>query len=224
MLAAGSGDELEFAVQVTQGEFATEFEVPGTVDVGSGAQRVSLSLGSTRWPATVKVQTTPAADASAWLVAELARPEGVWPDGPLRLMRGNQVVGQGVFRVGQRDRLTLPFGRDELVRVQVNPVQQKSGETGFIGTRTERRISHAYTVENRRRSAIQLEVLEATPVSTDEKITVTRQFDPAPRPGDWQDQPGIVAWTLTLAPGQSQRFSADYVVSHPKDLAVSEQR
>ena len=222
--AKGGGDELDFAVQATQSEFATEFDVPGPVDVGSGAQRVSLSLGSAKWPATVKVQTTPEQDASAWLVAELARPEGVWPDGPLRLMRGNQVVGQSVFRVGQRDRLTLPFGRDEQVRVQVSPVQQKSGETGFIGARTERRIGRVYTVENRRRTALQLEVLEATPVSTDEKITVTRQFDPAPREGDWQEQPGIKAWAVTLAPGQTQRFTAEYVISHPKDLAVTEQR
>ena len=221
---AGAGDELEFAVQVTQGEFTTEFEVPGAVDVGSGAQRVSLSLGSARWPAAVKVQTTPALDASAWLVAEVARPAGVWPDGPLSLMRGNQVVGQGTFRVGQRDKLTLPFGRDEQVRVQVVPSTQKTGETGFIGSRTERRISRAYTVENRRRSALQLEVLEATPVSADEKITVTRQFDPAPRPGDWQDQPGVVAWAVTLASGQTQRFTAEYVVSYPKDLPVNEQR
>lgn len=222
--ARAAGDELEFAVQVTQGEFATEFEVPGAVDVGSGAQRVSLSLGSAKWPASVKVQTTPAQDASAWLVAELARPDGVWPDGPLRLMRGNQVVGQSVFRVGQRDKITLPFGRDEQVRVQVSPMTQKSAETGFIGTRTERRIGRVYTVENRRRSAVQLEVLEATPVATDEKITVTRQFDPAPREGDWQEQPGIKAWALTLAPGQTQRFTAEYVISHPKDLAVTEQR
>jgi uncharacterized protein (TIGR02231 family) len=170
------------------------------------------------------VQATPAADASAWLVAEVARPEGVWPDGPLRLMRGNQVVGQSTLRLGPRDRLTLPFGRDEQVRVQVVPTPQKTGETGFIGTRTERRIGRAYTVENRRRSAIQLEVLEATPVSTDDKITVTRQFDPAPRAGDWQDQPGVVAWAVTLAPGQTQRFTAEYVVSYPKDLAVTEQR
>lgn len=224
MAARDQADEPEFAVQVMEGEFATEFEVPGTVDVGSGAQRVSLSLGSARWPATVKVQTTPAADASAWLVAELPRPTGVWPEGPLRLMRGNQVVGQSVFSLGTREQLTLPFGRDEQVRVQVIPVPQQSSESGFISTRSERRIARAYTVENRRRTPVQLEVLEATPVATDEKISVTRQFDPAPRAGNWQDQPGVVAWALTLAPGQTQRFTAEYLISHPKDMPITESR
>ena len=221
--AAGEGP-LEFAVQVSQGEFATEFEVPGAVDVGSGAQRVNLALGSARLPVTLKVQTTPQADASAWLVAEMPTPAGVWPDGPLQLLRGTQVVGQSVWRTGSLERLSLPFGRDELVRVQVVPSQQTRGSTGFIGTRSERRISHAYVVENRRRSAIALEVLEASPVSSDEQIIVTRQFEPAVRPGFWQEQPGIVVWAQTLAPGQTARFGADYLISHPKDLPVSDRR
>lgn len=215
---------MEFAVQVNQGEFATEFEVPGNVDVGSGAQRVNLSLGTTRLAVGLKVQTTPQADASAWLVADFPTPAGVWPDGPLQLLRGAQVVGQSVWRLGQRDRVTLPFGRDEQVRVQVVPSQQKSGSSGFIGARTERRVSHAYVVENRRRSAIQLEVLEASPVSSDEQITVTRQFEPAVLPGNWQEQPGIVVWATSLAPGQTARFSAEYLISHPKDLAVTDRR
>jgi hypothetical protein len=71
---------------------------------------------------------------------------------------------------------------------------------------------------------VALEVLEATPVSTDDRITVTRQFDPAPRPGDWQDMVGVVSWAVTLAPGQTQRFTAEYLVSYPKDLPVSDQR
>jgi uncharacterized protein (TIGR02231 family) len=215
---------LEFAVQVSQGEFATEFEVPGTVDVGSGAQRVNFALGTTRLAVGLKVQTTPQADASAWLVADFPRPAGVWPDGPLQLLRGTQVVGQSVWSLGQRDRVTLPFGRDEQVRVQVVPNQQTQASAGFIGARSERRISYAYVVENRRRSAIELEVLEASPVSADEQITVTRQFEPAVLPGNWQEQPGIVVWATTLAPGQSARFSAEYVISQPKDLRVSDRR
>jgi uncharacterized protein (TIGR02231 family) len=221
---AAAGALLEFAVQVSHGEFATEFEVPGSVNVGSGAQRVNFTLGTTRLTVGLKVQTTPQADASAWLVADFPRPAGVWPDGPLQLLRGTQVVGQSVWSLGQRERVTLPFGRDEQVRVQVIPGQQTRASAGFIGARSERRIAHAYVVENRRRSPIQLEVLEASPVSADEQITVTRQFEPAVMPGNWQDQPGIVVWAQTLAPGQSARFSADYVISQPKDLTVSDRR
>jgi uncharacterized protein (TIGR02231 family) len=205
-------------------EFATVFDLPGTHAVASGNQRVTLSLGSVRWPAQVKVQTTPHLAASAWLVAEIQRPDGHWPDGPLRLLRDGQVVGQAALRLGQRTTLTLPFGQDERIRVQVNPAPQRTGEAGFFGNRAERRVSRSYTIENRRGVPVLLEVLEAGPVATDERITVTRRFEPAPREGDWQDQPGIVAWVLNLAPGASQRFTAEYTIAHPRDLAVSESR
>jgi hypothetical protein len=108
--------------------------------------------------------------------------------------------------------------------VQVNPAAQRTGETGFFGNRAERRINRSYTVENRRGVPVLLEVLEASPVSTDERIAVTRKFEPNPREGDWQDQPGIVLWTLTLAPGTSQRFTAEYTISHPRELPVFEGR
>ena len=213
-----------FTVQVAEGEFATEFEVPGTVDVASGAQRVSLALGSARWPARVKLRSTPQLDASAWLVAELARPEGVWPEGPMQLQRGGQVVGSSVWRMGEQERITLPFGRDERVRVQVVPAQQHNGSAGFLGGRSEQQISRSYVVESRHTRPMLLEVLEAGPVSTNEQITVTRQFQPAVQPGAWQDQPGIVAWAMTLDPGASARFSAEYRISHPKELSVFQQR
>ncbi|WP_338416174.1 DUF4139 domain-containing protein [uncultured Sphaerotilus sp.] len=222
--AGDATEPLDFAVQVRQGEFATEFEVPGKVDVRSGGQRVAFALGSQRWPARVKVQTVPQSDPSAWLIAEVARPDGVWPDGSLQLVRGTQVVGRSVWRTGERAQIALSFGRDELVRVQNLPVTQQTASAGFIGNRTERRVGRLVEVENRRRTPVTLEVLESTPVSTDEKITVTRQFTPAPQPGDWQDQPGVVAWTQTLAPGQKARFSAEYLIGYAKELQVIERR
>ena len=221
---AEMAEPMDFAVQVRQGEFATEFEVPGQVDVAQGGQRVAFALGTQRWPARVKVQTVPQSDPSAWLIAEVARPDGVWPDGSLQLVRGTQVVGRTVWRTGERAQIALSFGRDELVRVQNLPVTQQTASAGFIGNRTERRVGRLDEVENRRRTPVTLEVLESTPVSTDEKITVTRQFTPAPQPGDWQDQPGVVAWTQTLAPGQKARFSAEYLIGHAKDLPVIERR
>jgi hypothetical protein len=37
----------------------------------------------------------------------------------------------------------------------------------------------------------------------------------------WRKQPGFVMWELPLAAGQSQRFTADYVISAPKEAQVT---
>lgn len=228
--AEAAAPEPDFTVQTVQGEFSTEFEVPGQVDLASGRERVSFALGTQRLDARLLVRASPAVQPAAYLVAELARPEGVWPDGPLQLWRGSQLVGASVWRSGgdaspaSRERLSLPFGRDELVRVQVNPNQQRNASAGFIGSRTERREQHVYLIENRHSTSVDLQVLEASPVSTDERISVTRQFNPAPTLDPWQDQPGLIAWEQRLAPAATARFQADYVITLPKDSPLSESR
>jgi hypothetical protein len=37
----------------------------------------------------------------------------------------------------------------------------------------------------------------------------------------WRKQPGLVLWELPLAAGQSQRFTAEYVISAPKEAQVT---
>lgn len=225
-LEAAADTPPDFAVQVTQGEVATTFDVPGRSDVRSGGQHVALALGSERWPANVRVQAVPQMDPSAWVVAEVARPEGVWPDGPLQLVRGVQTVGRAVWRAQgtQNEKVTLPFGRDEQVRVQNLPLTEQNATTGLIGGRAEQRVGHLYEIENRHRLPVNLEVLEATPVSTDAQITVSRRFDPEPESGARQDLPGVVAWRHTLAPAAKVRFSAQYLITRPKDLQLIERR
>lgn len=216
--------EPDFTVQQVNNEFATQFELPNGVDVQSGGQRVSVALDTQRLPATVRVQTVPQQEASAWFVADIQRPAGVWPEGPLQLLRGTQTVGRTTWRSGDQDRLDLPFGRDELVRVRVLPSPPRTASGGFIGSRQERQETRVYEIENRHRTPIDLQVLEASPVAQDERISVTRQFTPEPQEMAWRQQPGIVAWRRTLEPGQTASFSADYLVSHPKDVQLQDIR
>jgi uncharacterized protein (TIGR02231 family) len=217
-----------FQVQTVQSEFATEFVVPGTVDVASSGALVSLTLETQRLSARWLVQAVLASQFSAWLLAELERPAGVWPAGPLQLLRQGQVVGQGQWPATQsgpaaaRERLTLPFGRDELVRVQPLPGERKDASAGLVGQRAERQIGRAYSVENAHRQPVQLRLLEPLPTATDERIEIERRFSPEPTHPRWQGQPGVAAWEVTLAPGQTQRFGADYRITWPKDLPVRE--
>jgi uncharacterized protein (TIGR02231 family) len=212
--------ELDFAVQVVHGDYASEFQVPGKVDVASGQQRVVFSLERQNWPARMLVQTTPQREASAWLKAEVARPEGVWPDGTLYLLRDQQAIGQSVWRMGDETQLTLPFGRDPKVRVQVRSQPSQPASTGVFSVRTELREARHYEVQNLHRSPIALEVLEARPVSADAKISVEATFDPAVEPQPWQSKDGILVWRKTLPPSATATFKANYLISHPQDMAV----
>jgi uncharacterized protein (TIGR02231 family) len=219
----GLEPELErFDVSVFQGSYAAEFALPGRVSIESGAQRASFGLGAESLQAELRSRVQPQQEAAAYLVAEAVRPAGSWPVGPLQLIRDGSFVGQSQLRMaGSEDKLELFFGRDEDVRVQVEPEQRNAGDKGFIGTRVERKYSRAYVVENRHRTAVNLQVIEPGPVSRHEDIKVSSQFSPAPMGEAWRKQPGMAWWQVLLDGGKSQRFTAEYVISAPKEAVVT---
>ena len=213
-----------FDVSVFQGEFATEFEVPARVDVAATGQRIALALGSTQLDAKLMARSNPHADATAYLVAESTPPAGVWPAGAMQLFRDGTFIGQGRLTVTGQDKLDIFFGRDELVRVSAEPEARDAGNKGFIGTRIEQKIGHVYKIENLHQRRFAVQVLEAAPVSRHEDIKVQSTFDPKPATLDWRKQPGVLAWEFTLEPGASQKLSAEYLISYPKDARVGGMR
>ena len=209
-----------FDVSVFDNSFATEFSVPQSIDVPSNGQRVTLALGQHEDTAQLAARTSPRVDPSAFLVAEMAQPSGVWPAGPMQLYRDGNFVGQGRWNAPSDAKLTLSFGRDELVRVQVEPERDNQGSGGFVGSRAERQVQRAYVVENRHRTPIAVQVLEAAPVSVDEQVRVTTRFAPQPADQAWNKQPGLAMWRFDLDAGQTARVSADYTIGYPKDARL----
>jgi uncharacterized protein (TIGR02231 family) len=210
-----------FDVSVFQGEFAAEFAVPGKVSLASDGQRGAFALGNQNLEAQLKVHVQPQQEAQAYLLAEVARPSGSWPSGNLQLFRDGDFVGQSQLRIDSQDRLELFFGRDEMLRVQVEPEQRDAANKGFIGGRSEQKIGHAYVLENLHKKAVTVQVLESSPVAQHEEIRVQSQFSPKPALEAWHKQPGIIAWQLPLEAGKSLRLTADYVISYPKDAIVN---
>jgi len=211
-----------FDVSVFNGSFATEFSVPHAIDVPSSGQRVVMSLGQHEDTAVLAARTTPRIDASAFLVADLPRPGGVWPAGPLQLYRDGAFVGNGQWSAPDGERLTLSFGRDELVRVEAEPERDNQGTGGFVGSRAERTVQRGYVLENRHRTPITLQVLEAAPVSVDEQVRIATQFVPQPAESAWNKQPGVAMWTIELDAGKTARVGAAYTISYPKEARLQE--
>lgn len=219
-----SAEAPDFDVSVFRGEFVTEFEVPGRVTVAADGERIALALGSVDLDSQVLARANPATEAQAYLVAVATPPAGVWARGAMQLFRDGAYVGQSTLTLANKDKLDLFFGRDELLRISVEPEQRNAGATGFIGSRAEQKISHVYRVENLHQRRIAVELLEPSPVARHEDIKVVTQFDPKPGDTAWRKQPGVVAWIFTLEPGQVQKLSAGYEISYPKDARIGGMR
>jgi uncharacterized protein (TIGR02231 family) len=214
-------DEPKNEVAEFQTQFSTEFEVPGRVDLGADGRQVTVSLTRQLLAAKQRVRIVPRRDATPLVTAESAFPEGVWLSGDVQLYRDGSFIGSTYWNTQAKERLVLPFGRDDRIQVTVNRLKNRNGSGGIIGQRAERQIIDQYSITSRHKAPVELLVLESAPVAVADKITVEAAFEPKPKTLNWEERRGVAAWEQPLAPGQTLKFVADYTISYPKDVAIA---
>jgi uncharacterized protein (TIGR02231 family) len=218
---APRAEEPKAEVAEFQTQFSTEFEVPGRVDLGADGRQVTVSLTRQSLAAKQRVRIVPRRDATPLVTAESAFPEGVWLSGDVQLYRDGSFIGSTYWNTQAKERLVLPFGRDDRIQVTVNRLKNRNGSGGIIGQRAERQIADQYSITSRHKAPVELLVLESSPVAVNDKITVEAAFEPKPKTLSWEERRGVAAWEQALAPGQTLKFVADYTISYPKDLAIA---
>jgi uncharacterized protein (TIGR02231 family) len=218
--AAPRADEPQ-VISEFQTEYATEFDVSGKVDIAADGRQVSVSLTRQWVPVKQKVRVVPRRDLAAMVTAEAERPDGVWLPGDVQLYRDGAYIGSTYWQARAKDRLVLPFGRDDRLIVTASRVKNRTGSAGIVGQRAERQIADLYTVTSRHKTPVELLVLEASPVAVADQISVESAFEPKTKILNWEDRRGVVAWERALAPGETLKFVADYTITYPKDAAVT---
>lgn len=200
-------------------EYTTEFDVPGTVDLAADGRQVTVSLTKQQIPVKQRVRVVPRRDTAAMVTAEADLPEGVWIPGDVQLYRDGGYIGSTYWQAQARERMVLPFGRDDRVQVSMKRIKDRNGNAGLLSQKNERQVATLYTVTSRHRVPVDLLLLEAAPVPVDDKITVEAAFEPKPI-ANWEQRRGVQAWEQPLAPGETLKFVADYTITYPKDASV----
>lgn len=204
----------------SQGNFDTEFDVPGTAELASDGREISMPLSRLALPVTQRIRVVPKMNKAAFLMAEAERPSGVWLGGDVQLFRDGAYVGNTHWNTQATDKLQWSFGRDELVRVTVDRAGQQTGSTGFLSQKGEREVADVYTIASSHKSPVTVEVLEPAPVSTSDEIKVETVFEPSPTVKDWERRQGVAAWEKTLAPGETFKVRVRYNIRYPKEGSV----
>jgi len=202
-------------------EYATEFDVSGKVDIAADGRQVNVSLTRQWVKVKQKVRVVPRRDTAGMVTAEADRPEGVWLPGDVQLYRDGAYIGTTHWQAQAKDKLMLPFGRDDRMVVTVNRIKNRTGKAGIVGQRNERQIADQYTVTSRHKTPVDLLVLEPSPVAVSDQISVESVFEPKTKILNWEERRGVVAWERVLAPGETLKFAADYTITYPKDVSVA---
>lgn len=201
-------------------EYTTEFDVPGSVDLTADGRQVTVSLGRQQIAVKQRVRVVPRRDTAAMVTAEADLPDGVWIPGDVQLYRDGGYIGSTYWQAQAKERMVLPFGRDDRVQVAVKRTKDRKGAAGLLNQKSERQVATLYTVTSRHKVPVELLVLESAPVPVDDKIGVESLFEPKPKTASWEERKGVHAWEEPLAPGQKLRFVADYTITYPKEAAI----
>jgi uncharacterized protein (TIGR02231 family) len=200
-----------------QGAFDTQFEVPGRVSLASDGREVTVGLSSQTLAVKQHLRVTPRLEKFGIIMAEAARPDGVWPAGTMQMFRDGSYVGASHWNLQDAKRAEFAFGRDDLLKVSVDAVDGMAGSKGLFGGRSTRNTADVFTLVNRHKTAMDVIVVESSPVATSDEIKVQATFAPTPAIEAWEQRRGVVAWKRKMAPGETSKFNVEYRIDYPKE-------
>lgn len=208
------------AATVQAAGFALEYVIAGRAAVRADGSERRLRIADMDAAATVSAFTV----SRAFLRARFAHAASAPTlPGPVALYLDGVFVGRAalpLLRAGEE--ASLGFGTDDRRRVRYEPRARRRAREGSLltGRSSTESFEALITLRSCHARAIDVSVEDQLPVSSDAELTVAMQADPAPTARDIDDRPGVVAWTLSMAPVQERRISVGYTVTLLRDRQV----
>lgn len=212
------------AATVQAAGFAVEYVIPGRATVRADGSERRLRIADMDAAATVSAFTVPRIVPRAFLRARFAHAASAPTlPGPVALYLDGVFVGRAslpLLRAGEE--ASLAFGADDRLRVRYEPQARRRAQEGSLltGRSSTESFEALITLRSFHARPIEVTVEDQLPVSSDAELTVAMQADPAPTARDVDDRPGVVAWTLSMAPDQERRIRFGYTVTLPRDRQV----
>jgi TonB-dependent SusC/RagA subfamily outer membrane receptor len=211
--------EMSDYVGMKDNQLNVVFEIDLPYDVPSNGKEQNVNLKDFKIPAQYKYYSAPRFDKDAYLVGEVVDWEA------LNLLPGEaNIIFEGTY-IGKttidansvKDTLNLTLGRDK--RVVIN--RERLGDFSsvkFLGANKKQTLTFEITVRNNKKEAVQMDLRDQYPVSTNKEIEVELlQHDGA----SVNTETGILSWNVQLAPGEIKKFRVSYSVKYPKDKVVN---
>lgn len=189
----------------------------GRVSVASGKEsRMTIREGL--WNARFSYLTRPFISEQVFLQATLDLNEGFLPlpTGMASIQVDGIHVGQRGFSLHEKHEVTMSFGSDPGITVDVRP-GHVAGEKGLLAKKHTYSWNWVVDLANHKNFALDLRVEDSYPHAGHEKIVLQESFLP-PLPDKENDQ---LVWQLTIPAQGTQQLHYGYQVTYPEDMQIS---
>lgn len=210
--------EMSDYVGVKDNQLNVVFEIELPYDVPSNGKEQNVSLKDYKIPAQFKYFSVPRLDKDAYLVGEIVDWEALnLLPGEANIIFEGTYIGKTSIDAGKvQDTMNLTLGRDKRVVVNREKLTDFSS-VKFLGANKKQTFTYEITVRNNKKEAVQMELKDQYPLTTDKDIEVELlQYDGAVK----NDETGIVTWKAQLAPGEIKKYRLSYSVKYPKDKVI----
>ena len=219
--AAPLMDAATIDTAIETGATSASFKVATATTIPSDGTEQKVPIMSTRLAANPEYLTVPKRQQTAFLTTKVVNST----DFPLLagamnvFLDGTFVATSNLRTVMAGEKFDLALGADEGIAVKHKRVQKFTEDTGLTGS--GQRITYEYllTIQNNKKSAERVIVVDQLPLSRNEKIVV-KQLAPDAREVKPTDE-GTLKWTLDLKPGEKREIAVKFTIEHPKDVQVA---
>lgn len=198
---------------------ATEFRLPGTYSIPSLAEGKSLVISQITAPAKYEYYAAPLLSAHVFLIAEVEQ----WASydflpGKANVYANNTYVGRTQITSAETDATkTISLSVVPSVVVERERVDNHKAQSFLGNTRIVNR-HYKISLKNTRSEAVTVVVQDRIPYSQNEQIKVeNKKYGNA----NYDEQTGILTWTIKLRPNASETVEFRYEIRYPKGKKVN---
>lgn len=205
---------------VNASQYLVDFQIPGRVSIEADSQPQILAIDQRGLPVDLVTRAVPERDTNAYLEARFTFDEDVpIQGGIMQLYRDGSFIGKrGVTDFLPKEEISLPFGKDERVRIETRAEQEESRRGGTFRRSASEDHRVRYELTSFHPQPIELEILARIPVAQNEAIDVEVSDDATPYDEvDVDGNTGVVMWRQQAQPNQMIAIKHFYSVSFPRD-------
>ncbi len=207
------------ALQVERIEQAVnvQFNITKGFSIASDGEKKILEIQRTESKANYRYVSVPKLDSKAFLIASVNDwDKNILLAGEANIfLDGAYVTKTFVDPMTIDDSLELSFGNDEGIKIERKMVKEMSSKKTLGSTK---KIMQGYeiTVRNSKSKAINIQIQDQVPLSSDKDIEV--KFTAAD--ANYNIENGKLTWNYVIAPSETKKMSFQLEVKYPKNKVL----
>jgi uncharacterized protein (TIGR02231 family) len=194
-----------------------QFNITKAFTIESDGDKKILEIQRSESKANYRYVSVPKIDNKAFLIASISDwDKNILLAGEANIfLDGSYVTKTYIDPMSIEDSLDLSFGNDESIKIERKMLRELTSKKTFGGTK---KIVQAFdiSVRNTKNKAINIQIQDQVPLSTDKEIEVSFTAVNA----NHEPETGKLTWNYSIAPSESKKMNFQIEVKYPKNKVL----